>query len=88
MVRRMMHHKESSSEDEKDEEDEEDDESKEGPLLTVEEVEALQRETEQEHDILSSNIMEVDEKQDQSDNENSSSSVSEKADQLLLVRKP
>ncbi|KAF7636549.1 hypothetical protein Mgra_00003938 [Meloidogyne graminicola] len=88
MVRRMMHHKESSSEDEKDEEDVEDDESKEGPLLTVEEVEALQRETEQEHDILSSNIMEVDEKQDQSDNENSSSSVSEKADQLLLVRKP
>jgi len=87
MVRRMMHHKESSSEDEEDEDESE----VEGPLLTVDEVEALQRETELEKEhqnLLDSRIQELDEKPDEDDNfENSSTSGSEKEDDVLLMHK-
>ena len=86
MVRRMMHHKESSS-------DEDEESNEEGPLLTLEEVEALQRETELEkgHQILPARtIQEENEKQDQISeyDENSSSSASEKGDQVILTRRP
>uniref|UniRef100_A0A1I8BQ18 Uncharacterized protein n=1 Tax=Meloidogyne hapla TaxID=6305 RepID=A0A1I8BQ18_MELHA len=87
MVRRMMHHKESSSEDE----DDEDESDLEGPFLTLDEVEALKRENEmdKEHHILpESVIQEEDEKQEQADNfENSSTSGSERDDEVLLVHK-
>nr|CAD2202286.1 unnamed protein product [Meloidogyne enterolobii] len=87
MVRRMMHHKESSSEDE----DDEDESEVEGPLLTVDEVEALQRETElekEQQNLLDSRIQELDEKPEEDDNfENSSTSGSEKEDDVLLMHK-
>lgn len=83
MVRRMMHHKESSSEDEEDEDESE----VEGPLLTVDEVEALQRETELEKEHQN-RIQALDEKPEEDDNfENSSTSGSEKEDDVLLMHK-